>query len=78
VEMKYIYDVVGLGYNSIDFLIKLPSFPKKNTKMMVIDSDLQGGGQVATALVALSRWGISTTYVGSIGDDENGKISQRE
>jgi ribokinase len=32
----------------------------------------QGGGPVATALVALSRWGISGTFVGVIGDDTFG------
>jgi sugar/nucleoside kinase (ribokinase family) len=35
----------------------------------------QGGGQVATAMVALSRWGIETKYVGKIGGDELGQFS---
>jgi ribokinase len=30
---------------------------------------IQGGGPVATALVALARWGLSCAYVGVIGDD---------
>lgn len=35
----------------------------------------QGGGQVATALVALSRWGVKTKYIGKIGEDELGQFS---
>ena len=35
----------------------------------------QGGGQVATAMVALSRWGVKTKYIGKIGEDELGQFS---
>jgi len=35
----------------------------------------EGGGQVATALVALSRWGRRCKYVGNVGDDEHGRLS---
>jgi sugar/nucleoside kinase (ribokinase family) len=35
----------------------------------------QGGGQVATAMVALSRWGIKTKYIGKVGEDELGTFS---
>ncbi len=35
----------------------------------------QGGGQVATAMVALSRWGVRTRYIGKIGEDELGQFS---
>src|SRR3989304_5740486 len=35
----------------------------------------QGGGQVTTALVALSRGGLRTMYVGNVGDDEHGRLS---
>src|SRR4030067_1637645 len=35
----------------------------------------QGGGPVAPALVALSRWGLRTMYVGNVGDDEHGRLS---
>jgi sulfofructose kinase len=35
----------------------------------------QGGGQVATAMVALSRWGVKTKYIGKVGVDELGQFS---
>jgi len=34
-----------------------------------------GGGQVATAMVALSRWGVKTKYIGKVGSDELGQFS---
>ena len=39
---------------------------------------LQGGGEVATALVTLAKLGASATYVGKIGDDPVGYFIKRE
>ncbi len=69
------FDVVGMGLNSVDFLNIVPRFPTPNSKMEILQFSKQGGGQVATALVALSRWGIKTKYIGKVGDDELGKFS---
>ena len=33
-----------------------------------------GGGQATTALVALSRLGLKTAYVGMVGDDPGGRL----
>ncbi len=69
------FDVVGMGLNSVDFLGLVPEFPSLNSKMKILQFSKQGGGQVATALVALSRWGIKTKYIGKIGEDEWGQFS---
>jgi sugar/nucleoside kinase (ribokinase family) len=69
------YDVVGMGLNSVDFLSVVPKFPTPNSKMEMLQFSKQGGGQVATALVALSRWGIKTKYIGKVGGDELGQFS---
>jgi len=69
------FDVVGMGLNSVDFLTVIPQFPAPNSKMKMLHFSKQGGGQVATALVALSRWGIRTKYVGKVGADEWGQFS---
>jgi ribokinase len=39
---------------------------------------LAAGGQVATALVALSRWGKRCSYVGKVGGDELGRFALEE
>jgi sugar/nucleoside kinase (ribokinase family) len=69
------FDVVGMGLNSVDFLCITPEFPKFNSKMKMLQFSRQGGGQVATALVALSRWGVKTKYIGKMGDEELGQFS---
>ncbi len=69
------FDVVGMGLNSVDFICVVPEFPKINSKMRILQFSKQGGGQVATAMVALSRWGVKTKYIGKIGGDELGQFS---
>jgi sugar/nucleoside kinase (ribokinase family) len=69
------FDVVGMGLNSVDFISVVPEFPTLNSKMKMIQFSKQGGGQVATAMVALSRWSIKTKYIGKVGEDELGQFS---
>ena len=69
------FDVVGMGLNSVDFLCVVPEFPTLNSKMEMLQFSKQGGGQVATAMVALSRWGIKAKYIGKVGGDELGQFS---
>jgi len=69
------FEVVGMGLNSVDFLCVVPEFPTINSKMRILQFSKQGGGQVATAMVALSRWGVKTKYIGKVGGDELGQFS---
>ncbi len=69
------FDVVGMGLNSVDFLTRVPEYPAPNSKMKMLQFSKQGGGQVATAMVALSRWGVRTKYIGKVGADELGQFS---
>lgn len=73
-----IVDVAGVGLNATDTVIRLPHFPAFNSKTRVRSVERQAGGQVATALVACHRWGLSARYVGSIGDDEEGEFQRWE
>lgn len=61
--------VVGIGLSCIDLLITLPEYPREDTKMPAEALLQQGGGPVATALVALSKLGERVSYLGSIADD---------
>ena len=69
------FDVVGMGLNSIDFLCIVPEYPPPNGKMRIRQFARSGGGQVATALSALARWGVPTKYLGKVGGDELGRLS---
>ena len=65
--------VTGIGQCSLDYLGLFNGYPEINTKAEALQWEEQGGGPVATALVALSRLGISTRFHGVIGDDNAGE-----
>ncbi len=69
------FEVVGMGLNSVDFIGVVPEFPTINSKKQLLRFSKQGGGQVATAMVALSRWGVRTKYIGKVGEDDLGSFS---
>jgi sulfofructose kinase len=71
-------DVVGVGINATDTLIRLAGFPAPDSKMEVLSAEVAPGGQVASAIVACRRWGLSTRYVGKIGDDSAGRLQRDE
>ncbi len=63
------FQVFGLGQCSLDYIGKIDSYPPPDVKCEFYDMIIQGGGPVATALVALSRWNVSCAFSGVIGDD---------
>jgi len=72
------FDILGVGLNATDTLIRLPHFPAFNSKVEFRVSEVLPGGQVATAVTACARWGLTARYVGKIGDDDSGKLQQAE
>lgn len=70
------FDVVGLGLNSIDLLAVVSEYPARNTKQRLQQFARLPGGQIATAVVATSRLGWRSRYIGSFGDDDLGVLSR--
>jgi sulfofructose kinase len=62
-------EVYGLGQSSLDYIGRIKRYPPADSKCEFTGMVIQGGGPVATALVALSRWGIYCAFAGVIGDD---------
>ncbi len=71
-------DVVGVGINATDTIIRLPHFPAPDSKVEVLSAKVMPGGQVASAIVACQSWGLSARYVGKIGDDAAGALHVEE
>src|ERR1051325_5289121 len=69
-----LFDVVGVGLNATDTLLIVPHFPAYAGKVPFVAEILSPGGQVASAMVACARLGLSAKYIGTIGDDERGRI----
>jgi sugar/nucleoside kinase (ribokinase family) len=68
------YDVVGVGMATVDVLTVVPRLPKPDEVYRVVRTDLQGGGPVATALVALARLGAEVTYLGVVAPHDWGQF----
>jgi len=68
------FDVVGVGCCAVDYLGILPRFPQMDEKLWMEEFTKQGGGMVATALVAVARLGAKPCYVGRVGNDEFGRF----
>lgn len=65
-------EIGGLGFCSVDYLSIVPYIPV-DEKVGAISQLVQGGGPAATAVVAASRLGAETAFIGVVGDDQAGK-----
>ncbi len=68
------FDVVGVGLNATDTLLVVPHFPAYAGKAPFQQEILSPGGQVASAMVTCASLGMKTKYIGTVGDDERGRI----
>ena len=68
---------MGVGLNATDTLIGLANFPQRGSKTEYRSANILPGGQVATAVVACQSWGLSTRYVGILGEDAAATLHQQ-
>ncbi len=69
------FQVVGMGSNAVDWICVLAEYPRHNTKSQILERLRLGGGQIATAITLCGRYGLQASYIGRVGDDENGCFS---
>lgn len=68
-QMSSQVDLVGVGLNATDTLIALNRFPSIGQKVEFQTVQVLPGGQTASTIVACQTWGLTTRYVGKLGDD---------
>lgn len=68
------FDIVGVGLNATDTILMLPRFPAYGGKVAFDDEIVCPGGQVTGAVVVCARLGLRAKYIGTVGDDERGRI----
>lgn len=68
-------DIIGFGDPFLDLVVEIGKLPESNTNCPMHEHCFQGGGNVATAMVAASRLGLSASLIGSVGDDLFGRMS---
>ena len=72
--MKNRVQAVGVGLATLDVLIRLKEMPSWERTSRFEGFRLEGGGWVATAMVAAARLGARVGYVGTAGTDEAADI----
>ena len=73
-----LFDVIGLGGVCWDIVGTVPRYPVLDEKMEMQEFIQQGGGQAATAMVAVARLGGRAAIRGRISDDEFGRKNLEE
>ncbi len=70
--------IVGVGACVFDTLYNIPTYPTEDTKLRALSSKCAGGGPVATGLVAASKLGESTAYIGVLSNDSGGVFLKKD
>lgn len=67
------HQIVGIGHCCQDSICTVEYYPPEDgsTHILSID-DTQGGGAVATALVAAAKLGATASIIANLGDDQTG------
>lgn len=76
-----LWDVIGIGENSVDYVYRLPTYPEPNganAKMRISGHSISCGGQIATTLCTCASLGLRAKYLGATGTDDNGRRIRAE
>ena len=66
--------IVGIGRCTLDIIFRLPEYPTWEKGVVYDEYSIDGGGQVGTGLVAASKLGATTGYIGTAGSDYAGDL----
>lgn len=69
------YDVIAVGLNAVDVLVRLPEKVTPDTKHIVKELLIQGGAPMGTGSSAVAMLGYSTAFVARLGRDTVSEIS---
>ncbi|MBN2227567.1 MAG: carbohydrate kinase [candidate division Zixibacteria bacterium] len=69
------FDCIGLGIAPADLLFQIHQYPRPGEKVNATDLIVQGGGPVPTAMVTMTRLGMTTAVICAVGDDMMGRFT---
>lgn len=72
------FDVIGLDSPCVDLAVNVRCFPKPNGAERIQNLSWQGGGKVASGMVAAARLGAFCGIMGNVGDDKYGTFCLRD
>ncbi|HOZ54062.1 MAG TPA: PfkB family carbohydrate kinase [Bacilli bacterium] len=65
--------ILCIGHASYDYTLPLNEYPIENSKNRINEKYECGGGPASNAAFLLGKWGLDTTFMGTVGNDDNGK-----
>lgn len=68
--------VTVLGSLNVDTILKIKRLPQPGETMAMEAKQNAGGGKGSNQAVAASRLGAQTSFIGKVGNDENGRFMQ--
>jgi len=71
-------EVSSIGTLAVDYIGLVPLIPGKDGKTMAEKLEIHPGGVAGNVITQIARLGISTGWMGKIGDDETGTILMNE
>lgn len=66
--------VVVLGSLNVDRILQMDRVPEPGETLALNNQDMAGGGKGANQAIAAARSGAQTSFIGRVGEDENGKF----
>lgn len=73
------HNVIVIGDANVDIIVPYPRFlNEERTLVDYPNPALQGGGTSANAAVALSKLGVGTSFIGTVGKDQYGKYIKQD
>lgn len=66
--------VTVLGSLNVDTILQIPRLPQPGETLAMTDQRSAGGGKGANQAISAARSGAATSFIGKIGDDENGRM----
>ena len=76
--MEKKFDVFGTDSGCLDMNIVIDKYPEHNRGTRVLDMSYQGGGKVASGVVASARLGGKVAYAGCFFDDKRGQFLKKD
>lgn len=70
--------VLCVGQVAYDVTLAIDHYPEENKKMRAIKRVECAGGSAYNSAYLLASWGVDTTFIGSIGKDEEGRKIKQE
>lgn len=72
------FEIAGYDMPCVDLAVNVDVFPKPNGGTGINAMSWQGGGKVATGMVAAARLGAKCAMIGAVGSDDYGAFCLRD